>query len=110
MRPNDKPWYNNRLRGLYSRKNYYTNLLNNVGILQNHGQRFRQAPNDYVHEVSLAKDCHEQSKYTFLINDNNSTKKLCQWLQTFRDLMMPLSPLIEVGGDIVTDDRNHTTD
>ena len=37
--------------------------------------RFRQARDDYVLDVSLAKDHYEQSKYTYLINENNSTKK-----------------------------------
>ena len=68
-------------------------MINNK-LLQNHGHDL--ACNDYVHEVSLSKDHHEQRKYVYLINEHNSTKNWWSAVKECRDLMIPLSPNYQV--------------
>ena len=74
-------------------------------------ENYRQTRNNYVREVSNAKEQHEHHKYTYLINERNSTKKwwsIVKDIQSSNDAFESIPP-IEVGGDIVTDDKDKAT-
>ena len=105
--PDDKPWYNNMLRMLCRRKTKLHRLVKHQNIAESWA-RFKQACNDYVYKVSVAKDHHEQKKYTYLFNYNKSTETLwsvVKEIQTSNDACESIPPT-EVGGDIVKDDRD----
>ena len=106
VRIHDKPWYNNILRQLRRRKD---RLFKKAKCLDNvqAWERYKNARNEYFNTISAAKKEFDESKYQYLVNENNSSKKwwtLIKQVQKSNELNDSIPPL-DVGGNIVTDDK-----
>ena len=106
VRPDDKPWYNNHLRHLSLKKNrHYKQFKKDPSDVS--WNRYKEARNIYIRELTLAKEQHENEKYDFLRNDSKSSKK---WWSIVRSVQknneaFEAIPPIHVNDDIITDDR-----
>ena len=110
VRPSDKPWYNNALRKLCRRKDRLHKLAKMLQTPEA-WENFRHARNEYFHEVSEAKENFQGEKYKTLIKEDNSSKNwwtIIKSIQKGNDAYESIPPL-EVGNDIITDDRDKAT-
>ena len=106
IRPDDKPWYNNRLR-LLCRKKIRLYKLFKRNKTDFNWNNFKAARNHYTSELATTKATYEKEKYRQLENHSQSPKKwwsLIRSVQKTNDAFESIPP-IHVGDNIITHDK-----
>ena len=107
VRPDDKPWYNNKLRAKqkHMMKLYKTTKSNNTATTW---ENYRIIRNEYFNEIKTAKKNFDDCKLKSLAEKKNSPK---QWWSLIKQVQQSNScnegiPPLEVNDQILTDDKD----
>ena len=106
VRPDDKPWFNGRLRTLLRIKNRAHNRAKATNAAE-HWTRFRHDRNTYINELKKAKKTFEGNKHTALVEEGNRNNK--KWWTILKSLLGQAHesafPPLDYEGNIIVNDK-----
>ena len=106
VRPNDKPWFSNKLRKLLRKKNRAHKEAKTTNS-PDHWAIFRELRNRYYREIERCKLQYKEDKFNGLITEENISEK--KWWHILKSILGQTSdsqiPPLHVDNEIIVNDR-----